>query len=152
MHQVVLLGLLIGLSFFPILPSQQSEPELRILQELRRLNPGTIVGRVLDPDGNPVANASVIATLADTSQVHIGVVPSTTTDEEGRFVLEYVKLGTSYLIEASKEDDGYLHTCVLILDCPSAGTCPKVTLTWSTRRADVVVRFGPRAVFNCIYQ
>lgn len=100
---------------------------------------GTITGQVLDMDGNPVANAWVIATKEG-----FGPVPSTSTDEAGQFKLEYVKVNNTYQIMASKMEEGYLYTCGLYLDCPSTGTCPKVTLTSSTRRADVMVRFGPK--------
>jgi hypothetical protein len=136
MHKTVI-GLMILLGLFPIPMGQESK------QELRRLFPGTILGRVLDADGNPVADA-MITPLRDPPRS--GPVPTTYTDSDGKFVLEYVKLET-YVIDASKMDEGYLYTCGLLLDCSSPGTCPKVTLTTERRRAEVTVRFGPKGGF-----
>jgi hypothetical protein len=132
----MLIGLMIILGLLTKSASQQSE------QELRTLFPGTIVGRVLDADGNPVAKAQVFPIRLDQG----GPLPTTYTDDDGRFVLEYVKLDT-YLVDASREEEGYLSPCHLILDCPTGGTCPKVTLTSSRRRAEVTIQFGPRGEY-----
>lgn len=101
---------------------------------------GTITGRVLSLDGEPVAGASVYA-LGNNSMT--GRLPIFLTDEKGEFVIQGLIPGT-YKMSASKEADGYPPTDNTFY---SAGTVqlPEVTINEGETIPDVPVYLGPQA-------
>lgn len=68
-------------------------------KEPRNYGVGTVEGLVLTCDGVPIANAIVYA-------VQDGRTPFTLTDISGKFVLEYVAVGSRRIL-AYKESDGF---------------------------------------------
>jgi hypothetical protein len=66
---------------------------------------GEVRGIVVDPQGNPVAAATVRAHYDGAGPVFKSV-PEAQTDQSGQFTLSNVPLGDSVLV-AMKEDDGY---------------------------------------------
>src|SRR5438874_4832539 len=69
-------------------------------------NFGAIEGHVYDPDGQPVAKATVYAERID-ALMHGAVYGLS--DSEGKFLIEGIPLGT-YILYAAKEEDGYART------------------------------------------
>src|SRR5436309_7246404 len=64
---------------------------------------GMIAGRVLNPEGQPVSQATVVA---EPEGFITGLMPSANTDEKGRFSIKGLMPGR-YKVYASKESDGY---------------------------------------------
>lgn len=98
-----------------------------------------ISGRVLDPEGNPVAGAEVMA-FGD--KYHIGKIPSAVTNEHGEFVIEGVRPG-GYDISASKEEEGYGDTRSGLYSA-DAFRNPRAVVSLGQEVSDVVVQLGPK--------
>src|SRR6266571_3066537 len=69
-------------------------------------NSGTIAGRVLSPEGQPVPGATVFVSRPE---LVLGKLPSSHTNSLGAFRIKGLAPGT-YSVNASKEEDGYAPT------------------------------------------
>lgn len=98
-----------------------------------------ISGRVLDPAGNPVAGAEVMAFGA---KYYLGKIPGAVTDEHGAFVIEGVRPGV-YDISASKEEEGYGDTRSGLYSADGFQN-PRVVVNPGQEVSDVVVQLGPK--------
>lgn len=102
---------------------------------------GSIVGRVFDPDGNPVSGARVRANFTGSFD---GIVPSAISDAEGRFSIDHLNFG-GYLVAADKEEAGYprqdvpFYTGLNPLSNPNVA---KVDLNSKYSRVEVTVRLA----------
>jgi hypothetical protein len=101
---------------------------------------GVVSGRVVAPDGEPVAKAQVYA-LSDRQS---GRLPIFLTDEQGMFSITGL-IPDVYKIHAEKEEDDYPPTYNLFY---SAGLVevPQVTITDDDAGHDVTVYLGPKAI------
>jgi hypothetical protein len=101
---------------------------------------GVVSGRVVAPNGEPVAKAKVYA-LSDRQS---GRLPIFLTDEQGMFSITGLIPGV-YKIHAEKEEDDYPPTSNLFY---SAGLVevPQVTIADDQSSHDVTVRLGPKAI------
>lgn len=83
--------------------------------------PAGVRGRVLDPNGDPVANREVRASAEDTLENRY-YDPTTKTDSEGRFELKFIRPGTQYIqvhpfwLEAKFAPEGTSQTLTLKAD------------------------------------
>lgn len=102
---------------------------------------GTLEGRVLDTDGQPLAGAEV--TLERIGSSVSTILPVGTTDEQGNFKFPALPAG-QYRVHASKESEGYPSTR---LDLYATGTeaVPQVVVVGGQVASDVIVRLGPKA-------
>lgn len=66
-------------------------------------HPGTITGRVLNPEGQTVSQATVVA---EPERFISGIMPFCITNKKGRFSIKGLMPGR-YKVYASKEEDGY---------------------------------------------
>ena len=114
-------------------PNEGSTEEPTVIRLGRKL---TIRGIVLDPDGNPVANAAVIHSRERTNQrgastTHYMGAGSPMSDAEGRFELADLPPGFRYNLTAQPpEGDTMLSTSKsAVVDLTEAGEAPEVTLT-----------------------
>lgn len=94
---------------------------------------GQVSGTVLDPDGQPVAGASVCTT--ETVAGNSSSWCRTITNDVGRFEIDDLKLGT-FIVSATKEEEGYSSW---------KGPTRKVTLTVDRPSANVTLKLGPKA-------
>lgn len=106
---------------------------------------GSITGRVVDSEGQPVVGALVYA-----SRVHspLGMLPTTVTDREGTFSFSELRF-EAYTVYASKEEEGYPvyspFYAVDPTDSTAGGmTSAMVTIYKQQPAADIVIAVGPR--------
>lgn len=67
--------------------------------------PGRITGTVLDPEGQPIANATVCVSVVGSNN-NTATYCNTATDQAGQFEIQHLAMGT-FTISAVKEEDGY---------------------------------------------
>jgi len=78
-------------------PLLMTEPGMKLDDfDIRLTRPATVRGRVLDPQGNPVAQREVRASPVDKLENRY-YDPTTTTDAEGRFELKFIRPGEQYI-------------------------------------------------------
>jgi hypothetical protein len=99
---------------------------------------GTIQGTFSYEDGRPVKDATVYAHPMFGT---ITVVPHTTTNESGHFVISHLWLG-KYAVGGEKLDEGYAN---MTSQFYSDGKCETVVLTSRNPAANVTIHFGPKA-------
>lgn len=99
-----------------------------------------IEGRVIDIEGQPIANAKV---FAERSGALKSVLMPGMTDEEGNFRIDVPEPGT-YLVWGSKVEDGYASTISGFHQDVDAYS-PTVTVAQNQVARDVIVRFGSKA-------
>ena len=99
-----------------------------------------ISGTVINNEGQPVAEAQVIAAPA---RGHTGILPHTFTDAKGNFKITGLN-PESYFLDARKESEGYSSTFGTF---HSAGLAeaPLISLTNDQVVTGVVLRFGPKS-------
>lgn len=117
----------------------RTAPRRTAIPQSQPISRTLISGRVLDPAGNPVAGAEVMAFGA---KYHIGKVPSAVTDERGAFVIEGVRPGV-YDISASKEEEGYGDTRSGLYSADGFQN-PRVVVNPGQEASGVVVQLGPK--------
>jgi hypothetical protein len=100
---------------------------------------GEVAGRVLDTEGCGVSKTTV---FADKSDAPMGKRPYGYTDEQGNFLIKVWAPGT-YLIYASKEEDGYPPTHSTFHFVGSI-VPPQITVKDEQVTSGVVVRLGPK--------
>jgi len=97
--------------------------------------PPSIRGRVLYPNGKIAPGAVVLALKSD--QI-TGRILTDSSDDQGRFVITGVQIGTQYSICASKQEQGYLNPYGLPFGLSTGGQCKKIT-AGSMSEVDVVL-------------
>lgn len=100
---------------------------------------GSISGQVVDPDGKPVAGATVSAFGV---RYHMGKEPYAESDEQGRFLIERVR-PELYSVSASKEEDGYPDASHQLYSFGSVQP-PQVNVYPQQTTPDVVVQLLPK--------
>jgi hypothetical protein len=103
---------------------------------------GAIEGQVLDAQGRPLAGAKVDGFPLQ-GQRDAGVLPTTFTDQNGKFFLDGVMPGT-HLISASKEEEGYPSTFFAFFVVDPKATS-EVTVYNQQVTEGVLLRLGPKA-------
>lgn len=84
----------------------------------------SIRGRILYPNGKIAPGAVVLALKKDQMT---GRILTATSDDQGRFVIAGVQIGTQYSICASKQEEGYLNPYGLPFGLSTGGLCKSVT-------------------------
>jgi hypothetical protein len=134
MASIIATGILvtIGISLARTRPSQSQKHD--------RDSTGTVTGRVINTEGEPVAGAEVYANGANN---YFGLRLSYSTNEQGEFSIEGLKPGI-YTLAAAKEKDGYPPT-----DIPFYSTGfelnPQVTVHEQQMTSAVVINIGKKA-------
>jgi len=102
---------------------------------------GTIRGKVLNEQGQPVVDAKVFVTLSDTAP-HIGAIRYRITDREGHFSIPNLTFAV-YIVDMEAKTAGYANTHWAFY---TDGLPPtKVALTAMAPEADLVLITGPKA-------
>jgi hypothetical protein len=100
---------------------------------------GSIRGKVIDQDGNPIARAKVHAELHGVAMAK--AIQFVETDDAGSFIIERLEFGT-YDVNGEKEEDEYPDTSwSLYADKPAAS----VTISADKPTVNVELKFGPKA-------
>jgi hypothetical protein len=101
--------------------------------------PPSIHGVVLYSDGKVAPGAVVLALKED--QIS-GRILTGSSDDQGRFVITGVQIGTQYSICASKLEQGYLNPYGLRFGLSTGGHCKKIT---ASAESEVDVVLAPKA-------
>lgn len=101
---------------------------------------GCLSGVVIDPDGSPVAGAKVEAWASDQSSA-AGIIPNTTTPEDGTFRLCRLEPG-SYTVVATKDEEYYADPRLTFYS--DGALLPETELRAGDEVPDIVVRVGPK--------
>src|SRR5215204_1075794 len=109
----------------------------------RRNGEFNIEGRVINAAGEPIAGATV---FADLNTALTGMIPSDTSDREGRFSITISSLGT-YTIYGSKEEDGYPLTISGFHQQVRPDQVTAITVSEPKTVSDVVLQLGEQAAF-----
>lgn len=129
----IAVGLLaVGMAF----AVSRSSPKRQVVTQAS----GTITGRVLSPDGQPISAAGVHAEKSDFTFGRLLMFP---TNEQGEFTITNLTPGT-YKVSAAKEEDGYPPTDYAFY---SAGvvSSPHITVYEGQTTSEVVVYVSPKA-------
>jgi hypothetical protein len=102
---------------------------------------GSIVGTVVDEDGNFVAGATAYA--SSVSRLHQGVTPYASTDVNGQFVISKLDFG-KYSVWAAKPIEDYPEL-YLAFYTGFAAKFPVITVSAHHRSATIVLRLGKKA-------
>jgi hypothetical protein len=94
--------------------------------------PGRITGAVLTQEGQPIANANVCISAADTNSSLCYWL----TDQAGQFEIPQLPLG-SFVVAATKEEDGYARW--------NNGPGQKAVLTLQEPNANLAIKLGAKA-------
>ena len=116
----------------------QTHPSIASSRQKGEFN---IEGRVINADGEAVAGAKVFADL--NTDVN-GMIPTDTSDGEGRFSITISSLGT-YTIYGSKEEDGYPLTISAFHQQVRLDQVPQITVSEPKTVTDVVLQLGEKA-------
>ena len=100
---------------------------------------GTVSGRVLDADGQPVENVVV---KAENMGVPTRLQPQTETNQDGEFTITRLTPG-QYLLYTRKEEDGYPRTEFNLYDVGIPN--PEVTVSPRQTAQGITLRLGPKA-------
>jgi hypothetical protein len=100
---------------------------------------GAIQGRVLNPEGQPVAGAEVHALRSDLTT---GRLPTVYTDNQGKFLMKDLIPGR-YTVSAGKTEDGYADTSSPFHSFGQVNI-PEISVD-SHQVTHVVIRLGPKA-------
>lgn len=102
---------------------------------------GSVTGRVLNAEGQPVADAEV---YADSTLSPMGKRPSARTDEHGVFLIRDLRSGT-YTVSASKEADGYPSNDSSLYSDGFVATAQEVAVYEQQKTSDVIVNLTRKA-------
>jgi hypothetical protein len=102
---------------------------------------GSVAGRVLNAEGQPVAGAEV---YADRTMSPMGKRPSARTDENGVFLIRDLRPGT-YTVSAAKEADGYPPTDSSLYSNGFVASAPEVAVYEQQTTSDVIVYLTQKA-------
>ena len=94
--------------------------------------PGRITGTVLTQEGQPIANANLCISVADTNSALCNWL----TDQAGQFEIPQLPMG-SFVVTASKEEDGYAGW--------NNGRGQKAVLTLQEPNANLTIKLGAKA-------
>jgi hypothetical protein len=100
----------------------------------------TITGRVVDAVGEPVASVKLDISEQGKFQVH-RLRGRYKTEEDGTFNIQHVPWGT-YIVETSKQDEGYADTAMAFYSNPKP---PTVTVSPILSSQDLTIVLGPKA-------
>ena len=111
-----------------------------LLGDAGRPDRGRITGRVLSRDGNPVANVKVAARVTGPG-MRVLSDPWAMTDDDGRFAIYQLLLGT-YQMYTEKKSDDYPNTMARFY---RESPLPTVSLTPDNLSAEINIQLGPEA-------
>lgn len=101
---------------------------------------GSIQGRVVDADGNPVRSATIIADPVDGTVT--GIEHPASSDQQGQFFLDHVRAGNN-VISASKTSDYYPETRFAVF-AEDLANLPKVFVEAGKTTQGVIIHVGPK--------
>jgi hypothetical protein len=104
---------------------------------------GAVQGVVIDQKGKPVVDASVYCTPC----AHPPTRPSTTSDSQGRFLLEGVSPGPEVFLSAFKESDGYPYNFFAFFSTSGAEN-PKVKVEAGKTTSGVSIQLTKAATLD----
>ncbi len=106
---------------------------------------GVIRGVVINERNEPVSEA--IIELQPQAKVVHGILPSTQSDRDGRFVVDHLMWGP-YRIFVSKEKDGYPNTTWGIY---TIGSTPVAKISPDCPETEIAVNVGPKAAIIIVH-
>jgi hypothetical protein len=134
---VVVLAIVVlsGSAIEALIPSQASPGG-----KVNRPQPGSIDGRVVDPEGKPVEKAKLH--VVPVGGIEKGRVIFYWSRKDGRFSIDGLEPGV-YDVFVSKEDEGYADTQMFFYSTTESQ--PTRVVVSDEPSADVTVRLGPKA-------
>jgi hypothetical protein len=102
---------------------------------------GVVEGTVLDPEGHPVADASVYYEPTDLPAV--GHPRTVATDKSGNFILRRITPGKITII-AYKESDLYSHS-IFAFNAPPPNSMPRIEIKAGEVIRGLVIHLGPKS-------